>query len=112
MKDRRCSNCDYDLSGLAARGKCPECGQFFNVLSGEGLGGKGGNRGRASRSLSFAARLRTITLALFTVAVLGCGGIASMWASNPFRPVAIACLIAGIGAMAAVASYLSEKEEA
>ncbi len=108
LMERPCSECGYDLSGLGVRGKCPECGQVFNLLSGEGIGGTG--RGKADRSLDLAARLRTITFGVATASVLVCGGAGSYFATNPYRPIAIAGVFAGLLAMATVTSYLYEND--
>ncbi|MFA9479133.1 hypothetical protein ACERK3_12645 [Phycisphaerales bacterium AB-hyl4] len=33
-----CSNCGYELTGLGLRGQCPECGQYFDHATHEGVG--------------------------------------------------------------------------
>lgn len=35
--DTQCQRCDYDLTGAPARGQCPECGNRFDVESGQGV---------------------------------------------------------------------------
>ena len=109
MTERPCSACGYDLSGLPPRGRCPECGQAFNMLTGEGVADARA-RGKAARSLDFAARLRTLTFAFFAVATLAAGGVGALFAANPYRPLALAAVVGAVFVMAAVTSYLYEND--
>lgn len=62
--ERNCSKCNYDLLGLADQGRCPECGQRYNVLTGQGLRGTAGALSEAQqRADRILARVRTISLA-------------------------------------------------
>lgn len=106
---RACSQCGYDLTGLPGlQGACPECGQFWDVMTGRGLGDLS-DKGRR-RSYSLLNRVRTVLVVLFTLCVLACGGLATLVASNPWRPVALAGIIAVVGVLAAVTSYVYEDD--
>ena len=109
MSDPTCNQCDYELAGLRrSRGTCPECGQYFNLLSGEGVAGRASDRHR--RGERFAARLRTVLLGLLAVGLMGCGGLLSLAASDPLVPLLSMGLIAAVAGLAAVVSFLSERD--
>lgn len=106
---RACSRCGYELTGLPGlRGTCPECGQFWDVLTGKGTGDVDARGHRRSQKL--INRLRTIAIALFAVGVMICGGAASFIASNPWRPIAMAGMVAVVALLAAATSYACEDE--
>ncbi len=104
-----CSGCGYELTGLAVRGYCPECGQEYDASSGIGLTSH--FSARHARGAFIVARIRTIVLALVAVAIFGLGVLASVMMQNAVRPLVIASLIAGVVALAAVASFLYERDE-
>ena len=108
-RDRSCDRCGYDLVGLARQGRCPECGQYFDVYSGEGL--YSGVSARHRRGHRLMARLRTVLIALATVMVMVCGGLMSFVARNPARAIGIASVIAAVGVLAAITSFVCEKDE-
>ena len=110
-----CAGCGYDLSGLHYKGTCPECGQAFNKVEGEGLSRHGqADRVPASdkhrRGDRVAARMRTIILAMCVVMVLFCGGFVSLAVGSWQSPMAVAGLVAVVLVLATVSSFLSEKE--
>lgn len=110
---RQCNKCGYDLTGTKGlHGSCPECGNFWDVLSGKGLGPAPATARRKADKL--LARIRTIAIAVFSLFVLMCAGLGSYLAQNsggnPLRPLAIGGLVAGVGFLAAFASYFYEDE--
>lgn len=109
VRTRTCSQCGYDLTGLPGlEGTCPECGQFWDVMTGRGLGDLTAQGRR--RSYTLLNRVRTILILAFTLCVMVCGGLASLIASNPWRPIALAGFIALVGLLAAVTSYFYEDQ--
>ncbi len=104
-----CAACGYDLSGLPVRGNCPECGAYFDRVRGTGLSD---NRAeQMQRSDRLLRRLRTIFLALGAVAFMGCGGGLALIANEPARPIWVASVFALVMVLAAVTSYVYEKDE-
>ncbi len=68
IQHARCLGCDYDLLGLAPAGKCPECGQEYDLASGMGV-----------KSEAAAAMERGDRIVLwFKVGVLGGLGVVAM----------------------------------
>lgn len=110
-RERNCGECGYDLTGLPGRqGSCPECGKAWDAITGRGIDqfDESGRR-RAERLLN---RVRTLLFALFTLGVLICGGVGTLVASNPWRPIAIAGVIALVGLLATITSYFYEDDDA
>jgi len=109
---QHCRQCEYDLTGLPTRGRCPECGGTYNLKTGQGVtGGPSESHRRGDRIM---ARIRTILLLLAIVVVMGCGGLLS-WIVHQLngkwlQPLALAGLLGVVLLMAAVLSYLNEKE--
>lgn len=107
---RTCIKCGYDLGGLrGTQGTCPECGQYWNLTTGEGLADRASTRRQHAERR--AARGRTVLLAVLAVCVLMCGGLGSMIAQHPLRPVVMGAIFAGLIALAAVTSYFYEDGE-
>lgn len=111
QRARICGKCGYDLSGVnRLTGTCPECGNFYDAMSGRGLQREEASSHRQKMD-RLVARLRTISIGAFTLCVLACGGLASQISQNPYRPLAIAGVIGGVGVLATVTSFLYEKED-
>ncbi len=111
MSDAACGKCNYDLAGLTVAGQCPECGQYFNRRSGEGLKTDGAYSSRQARADALLARLRTIALAVLTVICIS-GAVASELAVGNTRWMAICLLIGSIMLLATITSFVYEKPEA
>lgn len=108
---RVCGKCGYDLAGVnRLQGACPECGNYFDVMSGKGLESDHEHSARHKMD-RLLARARTVAIGAFTLIVLALGMVASRIAVNPYRPLAIAGLIALVGALATVTSFLYERED-
>ena len=90
-----CGACGYELLGLATHGRCPECGQYYDVYTGEGFRSRVSERERRGHQL--IARLRTICVAIGTLLVIACGGLAGALSQNPKRALSVAAVLAGLG---------------
>ncbi|HEX7009577.1 MAG TPA: hypothetical protein VF184_06315 [Phycisphaeraceae bacterium] len=105
---RPCPRCGYDLTGLARRGRCPECGQFYDLAY---LPTRSpDNESFSRRSDRIAARLRTIALALLTLFALICGGLLSAYIPNRDRAIAYTAIFVFLGLLATLTSYFYEKD--
>ena len=104
-----CAQCGYELTGLQRYGKCPECGSFYDMQVGTGL--VSSKAERMQRTDRLLARIRTILLVLAAIAVMGCGGLATLVANNKSKPLAIAGVIAFLFLFAAVTSFVYEKQD-
>lgn len=103
---KQCSECGYELAGLGEHGECPECGNPYDITS--GLGVSTSKTRKHDRGAKVAARLRTVMLFLLMLGILACGGLMSLVATNPMRPIAIAVLFAVVTALATITSFLYE----
>ena len=101
-----CSKCQYELMGLPPVGICPECGARYNMTTGQGVS----QRGDIYRGERLFARLRTILLAIIAVLILGCGGTLGVVLKNQ-RPFAVGALLAAIFFLAALTSFVYERDE-
>lgn len=102
-----CSQCGYDLTGLAAgQGRCPECGQSWDRQTGQGL--EQSNLSTTAHQSRRINRLRTWGLLFATAMVLTCGGLGTLIAANPLRPLAIAGILVAVLLLAALTSYVYE----
>lgn len=103
MDPPTCAHCGYELSGLAAAGRCPECGRGYNLETGQGT--------TARRQPWLVRHIRTLSLLGLAVVILGCSGLLSLVGRNAVSLVLCGLLFAGVTLAAAVLSYLSEKED-
>jgi predicted ATP-dependent serine protease len=111
-RPKACANCGYELVGMGSRGSCPECGTYWNALTGENIEAGGAERRR--RVGKAVDRIRTVVLVVAAGVMLVCGGLLS-WAAhaaggNVLRPVVIAGIIAGLLVLAAVTSFVYEDD--
>ena len=103
MQPPTCGQCGYELSGIAARGLCPECGQAYDVDTGQGTS--------ARRQPWGVRHARTIGLVGLAFLITVCSGLASLIAGNPLAVLLTGLLFAGLVAAGALLSYLSEQAE-
>ncbi len=102
-----CLRCGYDLTGLPETSKCPECGNPYSTRS--LLGVKVPEPGYSKGEKLFR-RVRTISLVMLALTLLTCGGVTSLFVPRPERAWAIGGLLALVCILAAVTSYVYEKE--
>ena len=74
LKTFCCTRCTYDLTGLAPVGQCPECGNPYDVDTGQGAASQAEFASERRRT-----RYRTFGLA---AAVLASGCLLSAWLST------------------------------
>lgn len=104
---RLCNQCNYDLSGLGEQGHCPECGQAYNLRSGQGLRSRADDMQRWSRMFD---RIRTITLLAIGGSIFFAGLLIQlMFKPATYRTIAVASLFAIIFVLFGVVSFLGEK---
>jgi hypothetical protein len=101
-----CSKCQYELVGLPPAGVCPECGARYNMTTGQGVS----NPADIYRGERLFARVRTISLAVIAVLILGCGGVLGVALGNQ-KPFAIAALLGAVFFLAALTSFVYERDE-
>ncbi|QDU34887.1 hypothetical protein KS4_29630 [Poriferisphaera corsica] len=102
-----CENCDYELLGLPAQGSCPECGHFYNKLTGKGIANS--KRNSVQKFDRLMLRARTIALASIAVIIMLIGVILSFNSPTPGIPLFVSGIIAFVFLLATVLSFLSEK---
>lgn len=103
MQHPTCAQCGYELSGIAAAGRCPECGRAYDLGSGRGT--------TARRQPWLVRHIRTVSLVGLAVVILGCSGLLSLVGRNAVSLVLCGLLFAGVTLAVAVLSYLSEKDD-
>ncbi len=112
-----CANCGYELTGLGQVGRCPECGSFYSRRTGEGIRHASADQLWVEWLL---LRLRTVALGLAAVMVMICAGLVewarqragsgagSLWHS---RAIWVGAFVAVVLVVAAITSYVYEKDE-
>jgi hypothetical protein len=107
-----CQQCGYDLSGLGRRGRCPECGQAFDRVTGAGLVEPPSRRTeRYDRGDRLMRRLRTLGLLVPSVVLLICGGIGVLLVDEWQYVMGSAAVLAAVLGLGAWASYVTERDE-
>ncbi len=102
-----CGRCGYELTGLADLGKCPECGNNYDVGRNIGLR----TSANAQKPKAWPLKhLRTIVIALCGACVIMCAGLLSLVAKSPSKVWASATVVLAVIAVATAVSYLSERD--
>ena len=106
MRPVFCDQCDYELIGLPPKGKCPECGQRYDVNRHVGVRDQ---QTAEQRGVLIAKRIRT---AIFILMSLGAAalGLYVQIAGKKDYALAVGIFVAVMFLMAAVMSYMSQKE--
>jgi hypothetical protein len=104
---KRCSACKYDMTGLPPVGRCPECGNVYSMVSGEGLRDLPTEQDLRD---SLLRRTRTAVLAAATVTVLICSGLFTQVVARPWMAVGMGIFAALILALGTAISHLDERE--
>ena len=99
MDVRHCENCEYELIGLGMTGKCPECGEAF---------GYGASRDRPEPLM--VRHGFSIGLGVFTLLILCCGGLLSIWSTKPMHLIATVLAVCAVFGGGAVMVFLTEKK--
>ena len=102
-----CANCDYELIGLADCGQCPECGAFFDLKTGKGIGCE--CQKKAQNHDRLVRRLKIFLPASVGVVSLVVGGLLSMFYRGSGMPIYISGAIALVFFSFTIKSLLSEK---
>lgn len=104
----QCGKCGYDMTGLPARGTCPECGNAYDTQTRKGMA----DDPTTPRARAWYARhARTIVIvAMAAFSFTCCAGIAPI-ASNAERATATGTFIALMLMLAALASFFAERAE-
>ena len=115
--DAICEDCGYDLSGLGMRGHCPECGRYFDTLTGEGLSTASGSgpseqaSERYRRGERLVRRLGMWFMILMALGVLSCGGIFALFVDDWRYPMATAGIVALIFGLSGLSWYLGDDSD-
>ena len=89
IKEKFCSRCGYDLTGLDFEGRCPECGGYFSQWSGEGL--KDFGPMAKHRRGDYVVRIVQVVVLVFVAMCLVGFGLLQ---SGGFKPLILSCVVA------------------
>lgn len=108
MAGKTCGHCGYELTGLEAEGRCPECGGYYDSWSGEGVGG--GPMESVRRGDWVVRLMQSIGLFILALAIMGLGSLFS-WRSGDKTPVIFGGVIAVIFLAMSVTIAVSLKKK-
>ena len=101
----QCSECEYDLTGLPRSGKCPECGNYYDMQFKFGLVGM---RTKQEKMDQLLRRVRTI---VFVIVAAGCATLGLLLSFvGSARSLYVGLLSAGVFALCALTSWVYEKD--
>lgn len=103
-----CGQCGYDLTGLPSQGRCPECGNVYDIDTSKGLTR---DPSIAPRRVWFVKHIRTLVIIAMAICAYGCCGGMSLIARTPGKAQATGTFIAMLLGIAAIASYVGEKAD-
>lgn len=103
-----CDRCRYDLAGLPDVGQCPECGNPYSIRAMLGVVVPEPGYAQGER---WARRFRTLFLIVLALMMLSCGGLLSMIVPRGDRAWGVAGVLAGLLLLAALTSYVYEKDK-
>lgn len=102
----QCFRCGYELAGLAPVGRCPECGDRYDMSTGKGI--MDDRIAAVRRGDRLMRRLRTLLPAAAAVLLLVSGAIGQLAVGRGFY---VAAFFAAILALAALTSYVYGRGE-
>ncbi len=100
----QCGQCGYDLTGLDSRGRCPECGELYDMDH--------PSEGWFEYEQTIRRRLlrwRTIVLGLLALAILSCGGISRIITGDLNQFFWMLMLLGAIGLLCTAVSYVYQE---
>ncbi len=100
-----CGKCGYDLTGIAMRGRCPECGNMYDRRRGLGIKLMPTAEQRGDQLMKL---IRTIALTLATLVVIALTSV--LYALGFAKVLGIGLVTIVILGLAAVTSYISYRE--
>ncbi len=92
IKEKFCSRCGYDLTGLDFEGRCPECGGYFSQWSGEGLKDFG-PMAKHRRGENVVRIVQIVVLVFLAVGLIGFGSLYYMWYGE-YKPLFFTSVVA------------------
>ena len=107
LPKNHCSNCGYDLGGLAEVGSCPECGNLYNMRSGAGT----------DRELSAEQRgremLRYVNTVFMLIAAVGSLAISAliMLATDNRRVLGVGIVMTVVFLLIAATVWIRDRNE-
>lgn len=104
-----CNNCGYDLMGVARKGRCPECGQAYDIDDNTGVNRRSAAMEAHERGdrVMFLVKLGCF-IGLAAICVLL--GVWRAWgAVEPRGPMIIGGLFGGLFAFAAFVTWFTER---
>lgn len=104
MTGKSCVHCGYELTGLSKEGRCPECGGYYDVWKGEGIGG--GLTDRNRRSDQVVKVIQTLGLVFAALVISGIGAVYT-WKTGGLGPVILCGGVSVIFLISAVVTALS-----
>ena len=105
----QCANCGYDLQGLSPQGRCPECGQPFDVTTGLGIveASPLSRRNEAGDAVVFWFKFGSLAgLGLLSLAI---GSILALASPVPARPLTIGAIFAAAFAFGAAVTWITDR---
>ncbi|MEM9416248.1 MAG: hypothetical protein AAGA29_12345 [Planctomycetota bacterium] len=104
MQTRKCGDCGYDLMGIAATGRCPECGRRYDVATGHGTD---------ARTRPWLERyFRTAACLALAVLVLACAGLFSLASAHPTGVLLGGLAVVAVVLLAAAYNFQSDRQDA
>ena len=98
-----CHHCGYELTGLADRGHCPECGKPYDKHS--------VYRGQQATEPPFMRHMRWAGLAAFALMVLMCGGFLSFKSGWSVGVIGLTLVVAGVAGFGSYVYWSTERQE-
>ncbi|MEM9419819.1 MAG: hypothetical protein AAGA25_12335 [Planctomycetota bacterium] len=105
-----CSNCGYDLMGVPREGRCPECGQRYDIALGMGVTKVSANMLAHQRGDKAVYLVKLWGMIIAAAACLGIGGLLSLISSEPRRPIMLGMLLASLFAFGAFVTWFTERK--